>query len=86
MAFPPQSPKLNTTIIQGFKFGRVIGKGKFGEVYLAKHIETSFLVAIKKVSKLKLKEFNMVDQFIKEVKLHCSLDHPKIVKFYGFFE
>lgn len=28
----------------------------------------------------------MVSQFIEEIKLHSSLDHPTIVKFYGFFE
>ena len=28
----------------------------------------------------------MTGQFAKEVRLHNSLDHPKIVKFYGFFE
>jgi len=28
----------------------------------------------------------MVEQFSKEIKLHSSFDHPKIVKFYGFFE
>jgi len=62
-----------------------LGKGKFGEVYLARHIETGFAVAIKKVNKAKLLEFNMVHQFIKEIKLHNSFDHPKIIKFYGFF-
>lgn len=28
----------------------------------------------------------MVDQFTKEIRLHSSLDHPNIVKFYGVFE
>ena len=28
----------------------------------------------------------MVNQFINEVKLHHSLDHPTIVKFYGLLE
>jgi aurora kinase len=28
----------------------------------------------------------MAGQFAKEVRLHSSLDHPKIVRFYGFFE
>ena len=28
----------------------------------------------------------MVDQFAKEIRLHASLDHPNIVKFYGVFE
>jgi serine/threonine protein kinase len=28
----------------------------------------------------------MVDQFVQEIRLHSSLDHPNIVKFYGVFE
>lgn len=28
----------------------------------------------------------MVDQFTKEIRLHSSLDHPNIVKFFGAFE
>jgi aurora kinase len=74
------------TVIQGFEFGKVLGRGKFGEVYMAKHVDTGFIVAIKKVGKKILKEFKMIDQFVKEIKLHSKLDHPNIVRFYGFFE
>ena len=28
----------------------------------------------------------MVDQFVQEIRLHSSLEHPNIVKFYGVFE
>jgi serine/threonine protein kinase len=63
-----------------------LGKGKFGEVYLSRHHETGFIAAIKKTEKQKLKEFKMVDQYTKEIRLHSCLDHPNIVKFYGVFE
>ncbi len=36
--------------------------------------------------KNKLLEYNIVDQFIKEQRLHNAMNHPNIVKFYGFFE
>ena len=72
--------------IKDFKFIRDLGRGKFGEVFLAEHILTGCLVAIKKLCKQKLKEYKMVDRFIEEIKVHCPLDHPNIVKFYGFFE
>ena len=52
-------------IINDFELGREVGSGKFGEVYLARHIQTNFVVAIKKILKAKIKGFNMVDQFIK---------------------
>lgn len=73
-------------IINGFQFGHALGKGKFGMVYLARHKETGFIAAIKRIQKAKIKEYNMAGQFAKEVRLHSSLDHPKIVRFYGFFE
>lgn len=70
-------------IVQGFQIGRVLGKGKFGEVFLGKHIITGFLVALKKVDKVKLKEFGMSKQFLEEVRLHLALEHPTIVRCYA---
>ena len=64
----------------------MLGRGKFGQVYLAEHIDTRFIVAIKRVPKQKIIESKMVDRFIGEIKLHMLLDHPNIVKCYGFFE
>lgn len=77
--------KRPSDIVNGFQIGRMLGKGKFGKVFLSMHIETGFMLAIKQVSKAKLVEYNIVEQFIKEIKLHNALDHPKIVKFFGFF-
>lgn len=68
-----------------FEMGVNLGKGKFGEVYLGRHTATGCIVALKKVMKNKLIEYNIVEQFIKEIKLHSSMDHPNIVRFYGFF-
>jgi serine/threonine protein kinase len=46
---------------------------------------TGFLVAIKRVSKVNLVKFNMVSRFTEEIYLHSKLEHPNIVKFYGFY-
>ena len=73
-------------VSNGFLLGKMLGRGKFGEVYLAEHIETGFIVAIKRVPKQKIVDNQMVERFIGEIKLHMMLDHPNIVKFYGFFE
>lgn len=35
--------------LNGFEFGPILGKGKFGMVYLARHIETGFIAAIKMI-------------------------------------
>jgi len=69
-----------------FDIGVILGKGKFGEVFLARHSPTGCIVALKKIPKAKLIEYNIVEQFIKEIKLHNSMNHPNIVKFYGVLE
>jgi serine/threonine protein kinase len=33
-----------------------------------------------------VREFKMVEQFSKEIRLHSCLDHPNIVRFFGVFE
>lgn len=55
----------HSKIINGFEFGNVLGKGKFGEVFIARHHETGFIAAIKKIEKSKVKEYKMIDQFVK---------------------
>ena len=80
------STKKRSAVINGFEIGGVLGKGKFGEVFLGRHREAGFVVALKKVVKSKVVEFKMVEQFCSEIRLHCCLEHPNIVRFYGCFE
>jgi hypothetical protein len=49
-----------TGMINGFELGRVLGRGKFGEVFLGRHTDTGFIAAIKKIEKVKVKEFKML--------------------------
>jgi serine/threonine protein kinase len=42
------------------------------------------LIAIKKIPKEKIKY--MLDQFVNEIKIQMYLDHPNIVRLYGFFD
>jgi aurora kinase, other len=73
-------------MINGFELGATLGKGKFGEVFLSRHHDAGFVAAIKKIVKNKVLEYKMLDQLCTEIRLHSCLDHPNIVKFYGFFE
>ena len=76
--------KKGTLSINDFEIGKCKGQGAFGQVFLAVHKKTKMLVALKKVPKEKVKY--MLDQFINEIKIQLYLDHPNIVKLFGFFD
>lgn len=69
--------------LNDFHLGSVKGEGRFGKFYPAVHKKTGFLVGIKEIKKESLK--NMLDQFIQELKIQTFIDHPNIVKLYGYF-
>ena len=66
-------PQKRSKILNGFELGAVLGKGKFGQVYLGRHEEAGFVIALKKVEKSKVIEYKMVEQFCNEIKLHSCL-------------
>lgn len=65
--------------------GKTLGSGKFGDVLQCRHRKTGALFALKKIFKSTIKEYNMVDQFTEELKIHYQLAHPNIVKLYTHF-
>lgn len=50
---------------------------------MAIHKATGFVCALKKIKKDSVRF--MIDQFIQEVKIQMFLNHPKLVKIYGYF-
>lgn len=72
--------------IEDFRLGRLLGNGKFGSVYVAKHRLTGFVCAIKIIPKEMVKEENIINQLTRELKIQSCLDHPNITKLYGFFD
>lgn len=81
------SPKLNSSpvTINSFDIIKNLGKGRFGSVYLAKDKRTNFFFAIKVIRKKMIKDSKMAEQIKNEVKIQSYLDHPNILKMYGFF-
>jgi aurora kinase len=69
--------------LNDFHLSSVKGEGRFGKFYPAIHKKTGMLVGIKEIKKESLK--HMLDQFIQELKIQSYLDHPNIVKLYGYF-
>jgi aurora kinase, other len=68
-----------------FRILRQMGEGKFGNVFLVMEIFTGMIVAMKAIPKKKVLEENMLTQIIREMKIQTFLDHPNIIKNYGFF-
>lgn len=59
--------------IKDFILDRKLGNGKYGIVYKSIHIKTGSVYAIKKISKLTIKENMMIDQFVLETKIQMCL-------------
>ncbi len=59
-----------------------LGNGSFGDVFLAKHIESGVNRAIKVPRPQLLSEKDDIQRFQREVQNACRLDHEGIVKFY----
>lgn len=70
--------------IKNFDIGRKLGKGRFGNVYVAQDKATKFTLAIKIINIKQLKEAAMEAQLIEEIKLQMYCRHPNILKMYGY--
>lgn len=52
---------------------------------MAKEIYTGMIVALKSMDKKGILKDNLLVQFIRELKIQSFLDHPNIIKNYGYF-
>lgn len=70
---------------EDFEFGAKLGKGKFGNVYLAREKSTNFIVAIKVLNKNTIRSLKAQKQVIREIKNQSFLKHKNILQLYGVF-
>ena len=52
---------------------------------MALELHTGLICALKIMNKQKIREENLLVQFIRELKIQTFLDHPNIIKNYGWF-
>ncbi|XP_060635923.2 aurora kinase B [Anolis sagrei] len=71
--------------INDFEIGRPLGKGKFGNVYLARLKETKFIVALKVLFKSHIEKDGVEHQLRREIEIQCHLSHPNILRLYNYF-
>lgn len=83
-AMEPKSEK-NMWCLENFDLGRPLGKGKFGNVYLARERQSKFVVAIKVLFKNQIQTAQVEHQVRREVEIQTHLRHPNILRMYGYF-
>jgi len=71
--------------LECFDIGKQLGKGKFGNVYLAREKSTKFIVALKVLFKTQLNKANVEHQLRREIEIQSHLRHPNILRLYGYF-
>ncbi|KAL8456977.1 hypothetical protein ACS0TY_034172 [Phlomoides rotata] len=81
---PPDSPQVNArNIIFGkYEMGRLLGKGTFAKVHHARNIKTAESVAIKVISKDKVKKEGegLMEQIKREISVMRLVRHPNVVE------
>ncbi|RWS30071.1 aurora kinase A-like protein [Leptotrombidium deliense] len=71
--------------LTSFEIGRPLGKGKFGNVYLARAKPYDHTVAIKMLFKSQLLKNNVQHQLRREIEIQSHMQHPNILRLYGYF-
>ena len=72
-------------LIEDFTLGKPIGKGKFGNVYLAKQTKTKYPIALKVLFKAPMIQQKCIHNLKREVEIQSRLIHQNIVQLYGYF-
>lgn len=89
MAPPKQAsdskPEKKQWTLSDFEIGKPLGRGKFGNVYLARERKTKYIVALKVLQKEQLKKENVEHQLRREIEIQSHLRHKNILRLYGYF-
>ncbi|XP_042880333.1 aurora kinase A-like isoform X2 [Penaeus japonicus] len=72
-------------VLEDFEIGRPLGKGKFGNVYLAREKKTHTVLALKVLFKSVLMKAGIIHQVRREAEIQSHLRHPNILRMYGYF-
>ncbi|GET01953.1 aurora kinase A [Rhizophagus clarus] len=81
-----KQPDFRILSMKDFKVGHEIGKGKYGRVHLATNKSSGYIVALKILLKHELKHDKLLQQLEREVEIQGNLNHPNILKLYGYFQ
>lgn len=80
-----QQPHEKQWKMTDFDIGKPLGKGKFGNVYLAREKQSKYVVALKVLFKKQLHDHGVEHQLRREIEIQSHLRHPNILRLYGYF-
>ncbi|XP_011643555.1 aurora kinase C-like [Pogonomyrmex barbatus] len=72
-------------VLTDFDIGRPLGKGKFGNVYLAREKRSQFVIAMKVLYRAQIDDAKILHQVRREIEIQTHLRHPNILRMYGYF-
>lgn len=67
-----------------FDIGHALGRGKFGNVYLAREKETKYVVALKVLFKEQVHNSGVEHQVRREIEIQSHSRHHNILRLYGY--
>lgn len=82
---PVGSSSVAPLSIKDFDIGRPLGKGKFGNVYLARERKLNAVIALKVLFKSQMEKEGVEHQLRREIEIQAHLRHPNILRFYNYF-
>lgn len=71
--------------LKDFEIGKPLGRGKFGNVYLAREKRTQYIVALKVLYKNQLRKSNVEHQLRREIEIQAHLRHKNVLRLFGYF-
>ena len=83
-SYPKGGPN-NRWTLEDFDIGRPLGKGKFGNVYLAREKRSKYIVALKVLFKSQLQKAQVEHQLRREIEIQSHLRHNNILRLFGYF-
>ena len=71
--------------LRDFEIGKPLGRGKFGDVYLARERKSKFIVAIKAIKKKQLLKAGVEHQLRREIEIQSHLRQRNVLRMFGYF-
>lgn len=71
--------------LKDFDIGKKLGRGKFGNVYVAREKKTKYICALKVLFKEELLSNKVEHQLRREIEIQSHLRHPNILRLFGYF-